>query len=153
LKEVSLSTELELLESYLELEKIRFENQFDYTIHVDSGIDKNLTKVPSMITQPLVENAVIHGLANKRTQGLIELGYQLQGDVLIITVKDNGVGFFHSKRGPDPHHTSIGIRNTQKRLKLIDQENDMEVSEQYDDAGGVSGTKVVQYIHLKSRKS
>jgi sensor histidine kinase YesM len=106
-----------------------------------------------MITQPLVENAVIHGLANKRTQGLIELGYQLQGDVLIITVRDNGVGYFHSKRAPVPQHTSIGIRNTQKRLKLIDQENDMEVSELYDDAGGVSGTKVVQYIHLKSRKS
>lgn len=150
-KEIQLKVELELLESYLELEKIRFNKRFDYRITVDDDIDPEFIKLPSMITQPLIENAIVHGLSKTISGGLIELDYRLNDDQLIITVIDNGIGIYQSENRNDPHHKSVGLSNTIKRLKLLDEGNELRISEITDDQGKVIGTRIVQYVHLNIR--
>lgn len=149
LKEISLQSEIDLLKSYLELEKMRFNNRFDYKITVEDSIDPESITLPPMITQPLIENAVIHGMAGKSSGGMIELNYRVDaGNVLIITLKDNGVGLNHFQTKQTGGHKSTGLDNTKKRLKLLNYENKMDMSELQDESGNTSGTIIVQYIHL-----
>lgn len=63
---ISLSEELETLKIYLELEKLRFENKFDYKINIDQAIDKDDIRIPPMLIQPYLENAIWHGLMLKK---------------------------------------------------------------------------------------
>jgi sensor histidine kinase YesM len=103
-----------------------------------------------MITQPLIENAIIHGLASKRSDGMITLNYQYKDDVLIITVSDNGIGIFHGDQDKVDYE-STGLRNIERRLKLLDDENSMEISEIEDESGEIAGTQIIQYVHLKMK--
>jgi photosystem II stability/assembly factor-like uncharacterized protein len=147
---VSLEVEIELLKSYLKLEKMRFEDRFDFKISIAEDIDVQAIKVPSMITQPFVENAIIHGLSKKSINGLIELDYKLKEEYLIITIKDNGKGIFHTSKNKNKLHKSMGINNILKRLKLINPENELHMSEQKEDNGKVLGTKITLSILVKS---
>ena len=103
-EEVSLTEELEMVHQYLNLEKLRFD--FDYSVHVDEGIDASNTMVPSMLLQPFAENAVIHGLQNKpdnrqlkiavsREQTRLAVSNRLghnNNSGILITIEDNGIG-------------------------------------------------------------
>lgn len=146
---ITLRNEIELLTSYLELEKMRFDKRFDFKITVDDVIDLDATYIPSMITQPLVENAVVHGLVGINSGGLIELEYTMgKDDLLIITLKDNGPGVSSSNTNKPDSHKSTGLSNTRKRLKLLHDDNEMEISDIENASGGTAGTRVIQYIHI-----
>lgn len=88
LEVVSLSDEIELLELYLELEKMRFTDQFDFSLDVEA--DGQL-QIPPMLVQPFVENAVIHGLFRKKGEKELKVKIE-QNDVLLISISDNGIG-------------------------------------------------------------
>ncbi len=70
---IKLAEELELLEHYVALERMRFENKFDFDIHIDSGLDPESIEIPSLLIQPYVENAILHGLYNKEGKGLLKI--------------------------------------------------------------------------------
>jgi hypothetical protein len=102
-EEVSLTEELETVQQYLNLEKLRFD--FDYSVHVEEGIDANNTMVPSMLLQPFAENAIIHGLQNKSNNRQLKIEVKKAVDDfgqtrlahnnnsgIIITIEDNGIG-------------------------------------------------------------
>ena len=89
-EEVSLAEELETVQQYLNLEKLRFD--FGYTVNVERGIDANNTMVPSMLLQPFAENAVIHGLQNKPDNRQLKIAVARQNSSVIITLEDNGIG-------------------------------------------------------------
>lgn len=120
---ISLTEELEYLENYLSLEKMRFENKLSYTILCADSIDKKSTKIPPMIIQPFIENAIHHGLRYlKDVKGKLVISFYKEDNNLVCTIDDNGIGIQASqklKEQLNTKHTSHGINITQKRLALI----------------------------------
>ncbi|WP_162304463.1 sensor histidine kinase [Maribellus luteus] len=89
-EEVSLAEELEMTEQYLRLEQLRFD--FDYSMEIDSEIDVHNTLVPSMLLQPFVENAIVHGLQNKTSDRKLKITMKRRDSEIKIEIEDNGVG-------------------------------------------------------------
>lgn len=152
---VSLQEEVDSLKLYLELEKMRFKEKFDFEIILDPDIDPLDIDLPPLLIQPYVENAIIHGLAQKRSQGKINLYYIQKGKYLLATVTDNGIGVEQSKKiktGAKSLHKSVGMTLTQKRLEMLDEGNTdskVRIEEIKDRKGEVLGTKVEVKIRVK----
>lgn len=144
---VTLAAELEQLDKYLELEHLRFREQFDYRIEVAQQLDADATMVPNMLIQPHLENAIWHGLRYKHGKGLLVLSFRITGKDILVTITDNGIGISKSralKTDNQKTHQSRGITNTTERISLL---NDLYKShitmhmEELQDAGA-SGTRV-----------
>lgn len=118
-QEVALRQELEFLRRYLEIEQIRFGNRL--TVKLDIAPDTFDARVPNLILQPLVENAIRHGIEPHAKPGRIELRARREAGVLALEVGDNGAGL--RKDGPD--REGVGLSNTRARLQAL-----------YDDAHG-----------------
>jgi two-component system LytT family sensor kinase len=111
--ETRLSTELDFLERYLTIEQLRFSDRLRPRVEVDAAIHR--AAVPRFILQPLVENALRHGIARRADAGLLEVTAQRDGDTLVLTVRDDGPGL-----GPaGPSATGVGLANTRARLAAL----------------------------------
>ncbi|RAV99980.1 tetratricopeptide repeat protein [Pseudochryseolinea flava] len=124
---VSLDNELTLIESYIQLEELRFKNKIGYEISIDEGIARESTFLPPMILQPFVENSIWHGLMNKKDDeaGKIKIAVREEDETLLCMIEDNGVGRDKSREFKEdiPGKThSVGINITEERLKLISRE-------------------------------
>jgi ligand-binding sensor domain-containing protein len=153
-KVISLKDELLAVTHYLDLEKLRFENKFDYSIHVDENIDEEFIEIPPMIIQPYIENAIIHGLLHIPTRGMINIDFRLRGTRIICTVEDNGIGREKSmelERQSGIKRKSRGMLITKARLEILSRQSDDEFSVKVidlkDDIGNPSGTKVEIVIY------
>lgn len=94
----SLEREIATLKLYLDLQKLRFEGRFDYTITVDERVDPEATLIPPMLAQPLIENAIEHGLNASEWPGKIDIRYSfIKPHQLLIEVDDNGIGIEKSR--------------------------------------------------------
>ncbi len=89
---IKLGSDLQSIEVYMDLEQMRFEGKFTYSIEVDEQIDEDLVLVPPMLMQPFVENSIIHGFSKIDYQGLINIRITPENDTLQIVITDNGVG-------------------------------------------------------------
>lgn len=149
---ISLQEEIKALELYLDLEVMRFENSFDYTIHVDDTVDTLKTMIPSMLMQPYVENSIKHGLPLLKEKGKISIIIQDLGNELKFVIEDNGVG--REKTGAQSlmtkEHRSFGTSITQERLSVIGELNNIELTQKTidlkNDRGEPVGTRVEIYI-------
>jgi two-component system, LytTR family, sensor kinase len=111
-EEVSVRDELEFLERYLEIERIRFQDRMRVKLDIaEETLDAYL---PNLLLQPLVENAIRHGIARKVGSGTIELAARRLGDRLILQVRDDGPGLTNG-----PRVDGVGLANTRKRLEQI----------------------------------
>jgi LytS/YehU family sensor histidine kinase len=110
--EVPLRDEIAFLERYLEIERVRFGDRLH--VHVDAAADTLDAFLPNLLLQPLVENAIRHGVARKVTPGRIEIAARKLGDRLILQVTDDGPGL-----GPSLAGTGVGLANTRSRLEQI----------------------------------
>ncbi len=127
--EVTLQQELLFLQKYIDIQQTRFQDRLKVETDVDPVVLSAL--VPNLILQPLVENAIRHGIAPRRTPGLIKLSVWRDPDDLWIEVRDNGVGL---PRGPRPAAIEgVGLRNTRARLTQLYNDDHMLV---LDDAPG-----------------
>ncbi len=114
--------ELDLLQNYLALEKTRFADKFDYEIEVDESLNTQNLKVPGMLIQPFLENAVWHGLRYRTDKGFLSLKFTKNNDFLKITIKDNGIGIEESKKQKTEHQKTRegrGMKNTLERIRLL----------------------------------
>ncbi len=112
-QEVSLKRELEFLERYLEIEKIRFADRLQVQMHIAPEMLE--ARVPNLILQPLVENAIRHGVAIRATSGRIEICAERHGERLRLQVKDDGPGL-----SPDKSLSNgVGLSNTIARLQRL----------------------------------
>jgi two-component system, sensor histidine kinase YesM len=121
---VSLNTELEMLRKYLELEQMRFPDKLAYQIVVDEAINPDTTQFPNMILQPLLENAIWHGLRYKTEKGQLLLEITLTNGHIVAKVEDNGIGLAQSQALKTAHQMmrpSIGLVNVQARIALLNQ--------------------------------
>jgi hypothetical protein len=115
-EEVSLAEELETLEQYLNLEKLRFD--FDYSIKVDEGIDQNLFMLPAMILQPLAENALMHGLQHKNGEKRLFVTILKKENTIQISVEDNGIGIDEAKKLKTKSN-GVGLRMNEERILMM----------------------------------
>ena len=114
--------ELDLLQNYLALEKTRFADKFDYEIEVDESLNTQSLKVPGMLVQPFLENAVWHGLRYRTTKGFLQLKFEKSSENLKITIDDNGIGIEESKKQKTEHQKTRkgrGMKNTLERIALL----------------------------------
>jgi ligand-binding sensor domain-containing protein len=119
---ISVEEEIEYLELYLSLEKKRFGGKLNYQITVDPIIDREETLIPSMILQPYIENAIWHGIMPKENGGTIDVSIRLKSrELLLIQVKDDGVGIDNSLREKKGEHISQGMSLTKERINLLNQ--------------------------------
>jgi hypothetical protein len=139
---ITLQDELIALKIYLELEKMRFEESFDYVFIEAENLKPESMMVPSMILQPFVENSIKHGFATTKVKGLIEIRLDYNNGILTCTISDNGVGLSASNQKKPTGHKSVGIKITTERIRKI---NSIYKSNASIDImnGDVSGTKVV----------
>ena len=110
--EVPLEDEIALVERYLEVEKLRFRDRL--TVRMDIAPDAHHARVPSLVLQPLVENAIKHGIAGREGPGRVEIIARREGRRLVLEVRDNGPGF--AKTGDAAQSSGIGLANTHERL-------------------------------------
>src|SRR5690606_13954290 len=105
-KEVPLADDLQALELYMQLEALRLNNKFEYTIEVDENLDTENTLVPPLLLQPFVENSIWHGIARKEGSGRITVSVKRENDMLKCTVEDDGVGRFSKAVSVKPDSSS-----------------------------------------------
>jgi LytS/YehU family sensor histidine kinase len=155
---IPIDKEIESLENYLALEQLRFNQGFKYKITKSSYIEDDVA-LPSLLLQPFVENAIIHGVVPKKNQGQIDIDFTLDDDYLICTIKDNGIGVFQSQKEKEKLvnvHKSMALNITDNRLKMMEmilnKKTYLSISELKDEEEDkVLGTKIevkipIQYI-------
>lgn len=121
---VALHGEKEALQHYISLEHLRFEDQFQFKITIDENLDHNQTKVPNMLLQPFIENAIWHGLRYKKDKGLLSVSIQKNNDRIEAVIEDNGIGVEASKAIKTVHqqtYDSRGIKNTMERMETLNK--------------------------------
>ncbi len=154
LKEISLADELETVELYMNIENIRFSNEINFNISIDDDIDIHTVKIPSLILQPFLENALWHGLSSKDGEKNIDLKVSSgNGNFIDISITDNGVGRDAAeiiKKGKVLKRKSVGIEITKERLANFarDYQNTFELNiiDLFDKEHNATGTRVVLHI-------
>lgn len=117
--EISLHDELARLTYYLELEKERFKNKFDYKIELDDNINTHEILIPNMIIQPHVENCILHGILPKHAHGELKISFRLVSiKKLVITIEDNGIGLIKAKEHSKAGHKSLGTTTIENILEI-----------------------------------
>lgn len=128
---IPLQHEIDHLQKYLELEHLRFSNQFDFVVDVEESIDTDAILAPNMLIQPHLENAIWHGLRYKETKGLLLLSIKNKTSFIEITIDDNGIGIEKSnsiKTQNQKIHQSIGLQNIKERIKLLNDLYKVDIS-------------------------
>tara|TARA_R110000868_G_scaffold82956_7_gene234064 strand:+ start:48671 stop:50635 length:1965 start_codon:yes stop_codon:yes gene_type:complete len=151
LKEISLADELETIELYMNIENIRFSNEINFQINTEEDLDINAIKIPSLILQPFLENAIWHGLSSKEGDKKVSIDIKKENDYFIsIAILDNGIGRVAAqiiKENKVLKRKSIGIDITRERLANFskDYQNSFHVNmvDLYDDSNNPIGTKVI----------
>ncbi len=155
--EISLTDELKILGLYLELESLRFEEDFTYQIIVDEDADTQNCKIPAMLIQPYLENAIKHGLLHKKTDRRLSISFKISNekDILFCKIEDNGIGRKKSeeiKKGREKNYKSFAMSANQKRLELLNygrkNQIHVEIIDLYDAHQQATGTIVCLNIPL-----
>ena len=141
---IPLSVELVQLKEYLQMEKMRFRDKFDYTIDIDPKLDVDATLIPNMLIQPQLENSIWHGLRYKETKGNLSLKIFSENNKLIIKAEDDGIGIKRSRELKTEHqkqYVSRGITNTRERISLLNSlyhtNISLKINEKEGDESGV----------------
>ena len=154
-KEISLEDELDTMKLYMNIENIRFSNEIDFKINVDDAINTANTKVPSLMLQPFLENALWHGLSSKKENDKkITLNvFKTLDDFVTISIEDNGIGREQSQKiNKDKllKRKSVGIAITKARLanfsKSFTNDYKIDIEDLYDVNRIATGTKVIVNI-------
>jgi len=127
---IVLSREIEFLRSYLKLEQLRLNHKFEYSIEADEGINTWEIEIPTMILQPLVENAVIHGISRKLGKGKITVRFKLKENVFSCIVEDDGTGrrsFATNGFTEGENHKSFGIKAINERINILNNMNEVRI--------------------------
>jgi tetratricopeptide (TPR) repeat protein len=142
---ITLDKELEIIKLYLSLEHNRFSEKFDYDLHIDENLDGETHKIPPMLVQPYVENAIWHGLRYRENKGLLKVSYQQKANELQITIEDNGIGRARSqqlKTENQRKNNSTGMHNIEDRVRIINNMYGTYISVKVEDLKDDGGTLI-----------
>jgi hypothetical protein len=153
---ISLDDELQMLEIYLEMERLRFKDSFDYRITFLNAIDSDNIYIPPLLLQPFCENAIWHGLMHKDGPGRLDVELAMENSILRCIITDNGVGRpvaekLNSKTAEK--EKSMGLKITTERLALLNRDKGLHnfyvIEDLNDEDGNAAGTKVTIRITFK----
>lgn len=117
---ISFKDELKIIQSYIKLELEKLDNTIEVSYTIDSKLTETNPMIPSMIIQPFVENAIIHGLTNSDKDKKLEISFKKDKNAVYCEIKDNGVGINHKKeKAFNQKHLSIATKNTNERLMIL----------------------------------
>jgi tetratricopeptide (TPR) repeat protein len=116
---VSVSDEINTLRNFIELEKMRLENSFDFEINYNEELELDFINIPPMLIQPFVENAIKHGFNNLDYKGLLQLKFEEKDSVLHIEITDNGIGINHTKEDTSKTHRSMSMKIFEQRRIVL----------------------------------
>jgi LytS/YehU family sensor histidine kinase len=147
---ITLESELGSLELYLDLEALRFDNHFTYKVKLSSDIETEMLKVPPLIIQPYVENAIWHGLMHKDEKGHLEVAINMAYNFLFIKITDDGIGrnqaAAHNSKY-DTKHKSVGLKITAERITKVQgltvNESPVTIKDLIYADGSAAGTEVI----------
>ena len=154
--EVTLKDDMDALQLYIEIESLRFDNRFDYEVKTESGLDPKSVLIPPLLIQPYVENAIWHGLLQKKDgKGKIDITLERNNGYLSCNIIDNGIGREAADQLKSKSATkkkSYGMKITSDRLsmlnKLAGEESSVSVNDLYDSKGQPAGTEVKLMIPI-----
>ena len=154
---ITLDEELKMLKLYLDMERLRFENSFDYNITYTNDVEAETVLVPPLLLQPFCENAIWHGLMNKEGKGHLTITIMKENEYLNCVIRDDGIGRAKAgelNKGSAKKEKSMGLKITTERLSLFNQDKEghtfYEIDDVTDENGDVTGTKVSVRIRHKN---
>ena len=141
---ISLSEEIEILENYMELEKMRLKNTFEYEINYPDDLETEFIDIPPMMIQPFVENAIKHGFEEGKAGGRLVLTFTEKNDLLEVLITDNGVGIDATMKPGQPGHKSMALSIFSRRMQIYRKHSRKVPSPTIKDrsASGEQGTRV-----------
>lgn len=151
---IPIDKEIESLENYLELEQLRFNNRFNFSISKSKDIDDDVA-LPPLLIQPFIENAIIHGVIPKKEVGNISINFSVEDNYLKCVIIDDGIGISTSKKNKENSvlaHKSMALDIIQKRLEMISKSTSKQASitiEEIDDKSNATGTQVNLMLPLR----
>ena len=151
---ISIEKELEFLKVYLQLEKLRFGEIFNYSILFD---EKEYIEVPSLMIQPFIENALVHGLMHKAGKKELHIAFHFKNNMMQCTITDNGIGRLKAeeiRKRQGKHHESFAIQAIEKRLKIFKKQYSEHIGYTIEDLYEkevATGTKVTLTMPYKKR--
>lgn len=154
---VTINEDVESLRLYLELEQMRFDGKFEYSILVDPSVDGDYDEIPPMLMQPYIENAILHGLNPKPEKGHLKIDILTKDKYIVCRITDDGIGRESSgeikRTQPGQQHKSLGMKITSERVRILNDihKSDLSVSvtDLKDKEGKSCGTMVELFIpHL-----
>ncbi len=156
LEYIPLSEEVESLQDYLSLEALRFEDHFKYSISLSQALENKEYRIPTMLVQPFVENAVTHGLLHKKGKRTLVISFTKAGkNTILCVIEDNGVGRAYAqkfKEKNNKHHESFSMVAIEERLRLFAEKTndkiDYSILDLQEDESP-SGTKVLLTLPIK----
>jgi sensor histidine kinase YesM len=150
---------LEHLESYLVMEKLRFDDSFSFRIVVDDNIDTEETLIPTLMIQPLAENAIWHGLMFKTGEKNLTIRFFRLAETISCSIEDNGIGINLSeqlKKLNRRSHQPVGLSNLRNRIKIMNEKYDtgctLQITDLQELNNGKSGTRAVLRFKVINNK-
>lgn len=149
-REVTLAEELKIIEIYIKLENIRFDNSIQFSLTIDNDIQLQQIKIPSLLLQPYVENAIWHGLNSMKGEKKLMINVSKSNEKIVITIQDNGIGIVKAqelKKQRATNRESFGLKLTKERLQsYYNNTYTLKTINLYDSNGTACGTQIVLEI-------
>ena len=133
---------------------MRFENKFSHQITVAPSLDITLIKVPTLLVQPIIENAIKHGVGHLKSGGFIKVEFKSESEKLICEIDDNGVGrdFHKNQDKPYDDYKSMGMEITRDRVETLGEQfstqTKLTIFDKTMETNGETGTKVIIELPL-----
>jgi PAS domain S-box-containing protein len=148
---IRLQEEIEMIKNYVDLEQTRFENKFTFELNIDNDVEVDNIEIPSLLIQPYIENAILHGLYNKTGPGKLSINVKEDNECLLFEIIDDGIGREAAQKLKDKNmtaHKSMGIKITEERLKLINEHHNVSfaIEDRKDANGDPTGTTIRVWI-------
>ncbi len=146
---IPLEEEISTIENYLELQKFRYPDKFDFKIEIDPELDTDSLLIPAMLVQPFIENSIEHGVKHKEGKGNIRVRFKKKDDLLVIEVEDDGIGREKAQEllmEQEKDHKSLSTGIILERLKVLNRKRKrkitIEITDLVDSNGNPLGTLV-----------
>ena len=143
---ITIEEEIDLLRNYLDIQKLRLKDKFEYEIQVDPKLAIGDSRIPPMFAQPFVENAIEHGIGN-RENGKISISFSEKDNQLFLEIQDDGAGIGESLTAD---HKSLSTTIIKERIALLNKSNKKPIQLQIGNVPGGSGTRVALTLPIYS---
>ncbi|MES2566695.1 MAG: tetratricopeptide repeat protein [Bacteroidota bacterium] len=144
---ISVESEVKLLNTYLELQKLRFESKFDYAISIDEKIDRESIHIPPMLAQPFIENSIEHGIFYKKVKGRVDVRLYYDKNLLVYEIEDDGVGMEEAlklKNKLKSSYESLATIITKERMTTLNEQFKSNVEIEIIDKKNITGDSGVK---------